>query len=366
MKKILFITNGHGEDLVAAEMIKRLQGKTHLLVLPLVGEGKIYDNLEAVVIGPKRILPSGGFSLRNLWHLPADLYAGLIGNTLEQFGILKDIKNWIDLTVGIGDIMPILGARRVKSPFIFVGVNKSSYYKTFGSNYTPWEKLLLQKNASKVFVRDKVTETDLRTQGIKIANAEYVGNPLMDCIHTTTHKLEEAQTSSLGLEYKTIGFLPGTRGDARINLEDFEKITECLIHMKVPEIELKFLTATNLKTIPEYMERKSFPQLLLGSDLIVGLSGTGNEQAAGSGLPVLSFYGRGSQYNKKFAEAQKQLLGDALYLVKDNDPLPIAAEIWHLLRNPERMQQMGLVGKERMGSPGAVQKIVAFILESIK
>jgi len=100
--------------------------------------------------------------------------------------------------------------------------------------------------------------------------------------------------------------------------------------------------------------------------LIVGLSGTGNEQAAGSGLPVLSFYGRGSQYNKRFADAQKQLLGDALYLVKDNDPLPIAAEIWHLLRNPERMQQMGLVGKERMGSPGAVQKIVAFILESIK
>lgn len=365
MKKILFITNGHGEDLVAAEMIKRLQGKAHLLVLPMVGEGKIYEKLEAVVIGPKKSLPSGGFSLRNLWHLPGDIYAGLIGNTLAQFGILKELKNRIDLTVGIGDIVPILGARRVNAPFIFLGVNKSSYYKTFGYNYTPWEKLLL-KNARKVFVRDKATETNLKTRGIKIENAEYVGNPLMDCIHTSTHKMEESKVTSLGLEYKTIGFLPGTRGDACVNLGDFEKITESLIRMKVPEIELKFLIATDLKPIPEYMERKSFPQLLQESNLIVGLSGTGNEQAAGSGLPVISFYGRGSQYNKRFAEAQKQLLGDALYLVRDNDPLSVAAEIWHLLRNPERMQQMGLAGKERMGSPGAVEKIVAFILEFIK
>jgi len=369
MKKILFITNGHGEDMVAAEMIKKLQGKAHLLVLPLVGEGKIFDNLEAVVIGSRKSLPSGGFSLRHPWHLLADLYAGLLGNTLEQLRILKELKNRVDLTVGIGDIVPIIGASRVKAPFVFVGVNKSSYYKTFGYGYTPWEKLMLQRHARKVFVRDKITEIDLRTRGIKIPNAEYVGNPLMDCLHTTAHwfevkeqKKEEPTLGTQAFEYKTIGFLPGTRGDARINLEDFEKVTESLIHMKVPEIELKFLVATTLRSIPEYMERKNFPQLLLESDLVVGLSGTGNEQAAGSGLAVLSFYGRGSQYNKKFSEAQKQLLGDALYLVKDNDPLSVAAEIWHLLRNPDKMKAMGIIGMERMGSPGAVEKIVEYVL----
>jgi uncharacterized protein (TIGR03492 family) len=109
------------------------------------------------------------------------------------------------------------------------------------------------------------------------------------------------------------------------------------------------------------MENKPFSEVLAQSDLIIGLSGTGNEQAAGSGIPVVSFYGRGSQYNQRFADAQKQLLGDALSLVRDPDPLSVAAEVWNLLRHPDRMAYMGKTGKERMGEPGAVEKIAGYI-----
>ncbi len=111
------------------------------------------------------------------------------------------------------------------------------------------------------------------------------------------------------------------------------------------------------------MLKDSFANVLHLSDVIIGKSGTGNEQAAGSGIPVVSFYGRGSQYNKRFAKAQKQLLGKALSLVQHNDPICVAAEVWQLFRNPDRIKYMGEVGQERMGDAGAVDKIAKHILE---
>lgn len=370
MKKILFITNGHGEDLVAAEIIKKLSGKVKVSVLPVVGEGKPFEPLHVKVLGPRKKLPSGGFSLRNLWYLVKDIYAGLIGNTFEQLRILKKFKGKFDLVVAIGDIVPIIGALKIKAPFIFVGVNKSSYYKWFGHNYTPWEKVLLRKYALKVYVRDKVTEQDLKNRGIKVPSAEYVGNPLMDCVSSPPSTQEATSPSPSKMERGAgafaqagvrIGFLPGTREDAKLNLEDFEKVAEEIIEMKDPDTKFEFMIATTLKDIPEYVKNKPFAEVLAEADLIVGLSGTGNEQAAGSGKPVISFYGRGSQYNKRFAEAQKQLLGEALLLIRQRDPLSVAAEIWQLLRNPIRMEYMGKVGKERIGSGGAVKRIAEYI-----
>ncbi len=356
MKKLLFISNGHGEDLVAAEIIKKLSGKVEMTVLPVVGEGKAFEGLDVKILGPRRELPGGGFSLRNLKYLASDLFYGLLGNTINQVKILRKYKGKFDQVVAIGDIVSMIGAKMVKSPFVFVGVNKSSYYKWFGYNYTPWEKFLLKDHALKVFVRDKYTEERLRTHGIKIPQAVYVGNPLMDCIGSAGVRSTEKSN------VVTIGFLPGTREDARLNLDDFKKIIEEIIKMNKEEIEFKFIVATKEKDIPIYMENRPFSEVLSRSELIIGLSGTGNEQAAGSGIPIVSFYGRGSQYTKKFGEAQKQLLGEALSLVRDQDPISVAAEVWELLRNPTRMKHMGKKGKERMGSPGAVKKISGFLL----
>ncbi len=223
MRRILFITNGHGEDLVAAEIIKKFGREAAPTVFPVVGEGKIFESLNIQVLGPKRKLPSGGFSLRNLFYLAQDIYAGLTKDTLEKIRILRGLRGNFDLVVAIGDIVPIIGALMVKAPFIFVGVNKSSYYKWFGFNYTPWEKLLLQKHALKVFVRDKATERSLKSYGVKIPSAEYAGNPLMDCIGKIPTKVGEGVR---------IGFLPGTRADAYLNLQDFRKVAKEIMLLK--------------------------------------------------------------------------------------------------------------------------------------
>lgn len=365
MKKILFLTNGHGEDLVAAELIHRLKGKADLTVLPLVGARDAFAGLPVEVIGRRQALPSGGFSLRNFWFLLRDLSSGLLGVTHGNLRLLKSLRGQFDLVVAIGDIVPLIAALAVRAPLIFVGVNKSDYYRWFGYSYTPWEKWLLKRYAKRIFVRDQITCDNLIKQGIK---AEYVGNPLMDCV--TPLSLWER-----GLHFNTdrvrardeitIGLLPGTRDDAKLNLEDFEAVIAELITLKDPDTMFHFTIATKLPDVPEYMEKQEFPQLLASADLVIGLSGTGNEQAAGCGIPVISFYGRGSQYDRKFATAQKQLLGDALGLVKSREPRYIAAAIWQLLNNPPCLEQMGRAGRERMGKSGAVADVAQSIKEML-
>ena len=328
MKKILFITNGHAEDLVADQIIKQLPASE-------------YKTDKLSLVDTK--LPSGGFSFRNFKYLIQDIAAGLFGNTIKHLKFLKKHKGKYNLVIAIGDIVPIIAALNTKCPFIFVGVNKSSYYKSFGSSYTPWEKLLLKRYAKKVYVRDKATAHELKF-------AEYVGNPLMDLSGEMTNDPPKADKT-------IIGFLPGTRKDAKVNLEDFDKIAEEIVKMKEPEIELKFVTATTEKDVPAFIENLSFDSLLSQADLVIGLSGTGNEQVAGAGIPVISFYGRGAQYNKGFAKAQKQLLGKALSLIKDNDPILVAAEVWELIRHPYKREVMSKVGQERMGEKALVKRL---------
>lgn len=354
MKKILVLPNGHGEDMVAAELIKRLLGKADISVFPMVDEGKAFSSLDVKVLGPRKNLPGGGFSLRNFNYLMRDLFSGLAGSTIQQIKLLRSYQGQFDLVVGIGDIIPIIGASMVKAPFVFLGVNKTSYYKWFGYNYTSWEKFMLQK-ALKIFVRDKYTEKDLRGWGIRIPSAEYVGNPLMDCMEKITrHSPSPAFT---------IGFLPGTRADVKLNMEDFNKIAEAIVKTNRGEHQLTFSAATDHKNASTLIKKVSFAQVLTDADIIIGLAGTGNEQAAGLGIPVISFYGRGSQYDKKFAEAQKQLLGGALLLIRERSPIiAAAAAAWDLVRDPKKMEEMGKVGKERMGAPGALGKIADFIL----
>jgi len=110
------------------------------------------------------------------------------------------------------------------------------------------------------------------------------------------------------------------------------------------------------------MEKAPFADVLERSDVIIGLSGTGNEQAAGMGKPVVAFPGRGSQYTKKFASAQKQLLGEALCLV-ERKPEKIADAVWSIINDHTRYEYMSNTGKQRMGGPGAVEKIAAYIKE---
>lgn len=363
MRKVLFITNGHGEDMVADRIIKYMPKGIGIDVLPVVGRGGIFERSKVNIIGPRRALPGGGFGLRNFSYLIKDIFYGLIGNTISQIRILRKNRGKYDLVVGIGDIVPIIYSVMTKCPFIFVGVNKSEYYKKLAFNYTGLEKRLLKKYCRLTLTRDEITAKALKANGI---NAKYTGNPMMDMGLTT--RSSEYQSIRKGKEKNhTIGFLPGTREDAYKNIEDFYNIA-----WEISRIDnnIKFLLSfpsslsrEKLARIPKQAKLEvvsDFNKVLSGSNIIIGLSGTGNEQSAGVGLPVIAFPGRGAQFNYKFALGQKELLGGALMLLPRNSQI-IARETVALLDDQKKVSEMGREGKKRMGKPGASKKIASTI-----
>ncbi|HMA60903.1 MAG TPA: hypothetical protein VKN64_11510, partial [Halanaerobiales bacterium] len=89
-KSILFVSNGHGEDLIAANLIKSLLAQDNNLSiseLPVVGKGNTFEKMPVEILGPRETLPSGGFARngwQNLWN---DLTGGLISNTYKQIQV---------------------------------------------------------------------------------------------------------------------------------------------------------------------------------------------------------------------------------------------------------------------------------------
>jgi len=94
-----------------------------------------------------------------------------------------------------------------------------------------------------------------------------------------------------------------------------------------------------------------FGDVLLAADLVIGLAGTANEQAAGLGKPVVVFPGPGIQFNPRFLKAQKRLLGDAV-AVAPPDPAAVAAEAAAILADDARRQRMGAGRPGAHGPPG--------------
>jgi len=166
---------------------------------------------------------------------------------------------------------------------------------------------------------------------------------------------------------RTIGFLPGTREDAYRNIEDFYKIASQIrnIDKRIrfilsfpPNLDRKKLS--KIKSQVKIKISQDFKKVLKTSRIIIGLSGTGNEQAVGLGIPVIAFPGRGAQFNSRFAHGQKELLGNALLLLPRN-PETIAKEAVDLMKNGKRIASMGRIGRKRMGGCGATKRIANII-----
>ncbi len=353
--KVLFLTNGHGEDLIAARIIKELGPSAQVTAMPLVGLGEAFNGLNITVIGPRKKMPSGGFLYQSLASTIKDLMSGLVSVTAQQIRLLWEQKGEFDLVVSVGDIVPIVGALLTRTRFFFVGCAKSDHYDY---SYTPWEIFLLRKYCNKAFPRDIRTHEGMLKAGIR---SYYLGNPMMDGIDVTGKKIRQSADSVL------VGILPGTRDDAQQNIEDIMKVAEKLVSAKE---KIKFEFAVAASPSQDISKFGSFPgmrvftdafgDIISSADVIIGLSGTGNEQAAGLGKPVISFPGRGVQYTRPFAKRQKQLLDGAL-LLTERDPDKCAAAILELLRSKTRISEMAAAGRERMGEQGASTAIAEAI-----
>lgn len=355
---IIFISNGHGEDVIASQIINELSSiieDASISAFPIVGEGRAFRNKNVKILGTQKSFPSGGFTHLSASNFIKDISFGLFSNLISQIKIFVSLRNKFDLAVSIGDIVPIIAALLLNAKFIFIGCAKSDYYKR---SYTALEKYLLRKYCTLCFARDKITSENLNREGIK---SLYVGNPMMDCI-TIGEKIKFLKPNS-----KIIGILPGSRNDAYKNIEDIGKIIRELNEIAGREkIDIEFIAAVSenldLSKLPIirnlHFFKDRFREVINESDMIIGLSGTANEQAAGLGKPVVSFAGRGSQYTELFAKRQKQLLGDALLV---SNISRASLDIWTLLFDADRRRIMSNAGQERMGKSGASKEIAKII-----
>lgn len=376
-RTLLFLSNGHGEDLIAAMIASRLveiEPKVRVEAYPLVGEGGTYRRMGFPVTGVQRAMPTGGFILKRPANLWKDLRAGLLSLTRSQIADLKRQRDRFDGVVAVGDVYPLLLAGRyLKKPTVFVATAKSEYIR---GHYRA-EYASMRTYAVKVFARDARTAEAMVRAGV---NAAYAGNVMMDALPGT------GDDFGLPPGKRGVALLPGSRQDAYGNARDLLGVVDALAARRrdlvyllsvAPGIESQGLVQLAVERGWQPAEpgrseavaarlvrgedelvlvEGAFGDLLRRAEIVVGLAGTANEQAAGMGRPVVAFPGTGTQYTRRFAQAQKRLLGDALALTA-RDPEQAAAEVDRILSDPERYARMAEAGRERMGEPGGALRI---------
>ncbi|WP_288262693.1 lipid-A-disaccharide synthase-related protein [uncultured Prochlorococcus sp.] len=396
---LLFICNGHGEDVIVAEIIKRFLKKIknkNIEVLPLVGNGDVFDTIQSKnfrKIGFLKELPSGGFSNQSLKGFLLDLFAGFLIDNLRNFLIVKQKSKHYYKIIAVGDFLPLFFAWSSECEFSFLGTPKSDhtwnsgpgwslsdlYHKLKGSEWDPWEIFLMASPRCKdLIMRDKITANNLKRKNI---HAKYLGNPMMDFVNETNKKKSNI------IAFKRIILLIGSRyPEAFKNLDNF---LDCLQDFNLANdliILLPLSINANEIKIHSYLNKYGFIKqskvrffidedsvwknkakyILIGKGKFnlwanmanVGLSnaGTATEQIAGLGIPSLSLPGSGPQFTKSFAKRQSRLLGGSVLVCKDKSIL--LKNLSLLLREKVYRLKQAKIGKKRMGKSGASKKIV--------
>ena len=355
--KILVISNGHGEDVIAASIVEaltQLSNLSQVAALPLVGEGYAYQRLSIPIVGTVKTMPSGGFNqdIRQLWR---DINSGLLGLSYHQYQTIKQWGKSGGKILAVGDILPLLLAWLSGAEFAFVGTAKSEYYlrdeknwlastspldRWLGSMYYPWERWLMSHHSCcGVFVRDSLTANTLKRWPIPVYD---LGNPMMDHFQVKQGVDIPATTETL-----TILLLPGSRmPEAKENwqlmLIAVQSVMEALLGRRflflapiAPSLNpLEFVEALiakswqqqplNLRALPLedgqslqftnaqatlILSQQAYQDCLQSAHVGIAMAGTATEQFVGLGKPVITFPGGGPQFTKRFAQNQTRLLG---------------------------------------------------------
>lgn len=393
MKRLLCLSNGHGEDAIASTILQALRQRCpdlDLIALPLVGLGSAYTRLGIPLLHPGKRLPSGGFIYMDLRQLWRDLRAGLLGLLGTQ---VRALQRWQRSSGGhllaVGDIVPLLLAYSAGGTYSFIGTAKSDYYLYdatgrpygwgmgwAGSDYLPWERWLWRSPRCRgIFVRDELTAKGLRQLGYAV---HYCGNPMMDF-------LMPSPTPS-PFTTQTIVLLPGSRPPEAYR--NWQQILRALT--PYPNQPLIFLAAVSssldLRVLEQALEgwqpiasplpqttawQSGQQQLILSSHHFreflhwaqggIALAGTATEQCVGLGKPVITFAGTGPQFTREFAARQKRLLGDSIFLL--DDPQEAIPTLWKIWEDAALLARITANGKERMGAPGASDRIAEQLLK---
>ncbi len=398
MFKILILSNGHGEDLSGSLIAKQLLKSGHSVhALPIVGKGNHYEKEKIKIIGKTKEFSTGGIGYNSFKGRITEIFGGEIFYLLKRLHLTFKIRKKYDYFFIVGDIVPVFFAWVCKKDFFTYLVAYSSHYE--GKLKLPWPSkfFLLSKKAKKIYTRDSLTANDLTLQLKK--KVSFVGNPFMDKFFPRKRELKKNEFS--------IGLFPGSRFpeildnfvlileilEALSDLRYFQKIhfNFAIVNalsssqikqifkkrgwLKLEKIKDKSLLKFRYKFLEVNIYWNNFDTILLKSTCCISMAGTAAEQAIGLGKPVIQIEGKGPQFTKTFAEAQRRLLGKYVFCatnyIDKNDQIKktiklIIKVIYLIELNKKFMISCNENAQKRMGANKACLKMVDDINNVIK
>ena len=407
MSRILLISNGHGEDLSASLLGRELLNRQQWVeALPLVGAGDAYRRAGLGVIGRTRNFSTGGLGYTSLRGRLTELWQGQVQYLCGRILSLMRHRREYGLVVAVGDLVPVLAAWLSGRPAVVYLVAYSSHYE--GKLRLPWPCgwLLRQERIQAIWSRDALTADDLSGQlGRPV---RFLGNPFQDAVAAAASPSPTA--AARGLAVQGLGLLPGSRlPEAKANLllmlEVLTRLPEPLqrpgalrlqaaLVGELGAAEVLAAAAPLGWTLAEpgqggqdvvlrwgHLELRllwqGFVEVLRDSDLLLAMAGTAAEQAVGLGKPVLQLAGSGPQFNGRFAEAQRRLLGAGVSCAAGESgqdatlstTAAMVADQLAQLGDPERgpawRRELEQIAAARLGPPGGSARQAEAIMETL-
>ena len=389
-KRILFISNGHGEDNHSSYIIETLlemHPSIEITAMPIVGEGNAYRRLGIPIIGPTQNIPSGGFSYTNRLHFLKDLQSGLLSLTWRQLQKVWEYSTTCDLIMATGDSISQGFAYSTGRPYIsFISCLSALYEGKL--NIGPFLGTFLHSSRClTVFTRDPYTAQDLQSQNI--SKAKFGGIPSLDKLKPTGKNL------NLQANIPMIALLPGSRLPEAIRnfklqldfvleickLTSFSRVQfrAALVPRLMSKLEEiasskgwecnnnKLIHQNNAKRVEILCYSDAFNDILHECTLMLGMAGLAVDQGIAIGKPVIQIPGEGPQFTYSFAEAQTRLIGSCAQTIGTGpaslETLREAARcVVDTINNKEYLLACVEKGQQRFGSPGASIRIANSLL----
>jgi len=336
MSTLDIISNGHGEDMIAATIVGALEDQPIANVFPLVGNGAAFTSMGITPTITQPPLPSGGFVV-GLNDFLNDIRAGFFGQFWRQSAALRQSTASAQLVVG--DVYALfMATRHTKRPTVFFPTAKSER----AIPHYAIERLFIKSKAQLVFPRDIETHRMFQSHGIR---SRFFGNPMFD------HMVSNAQKQS----ELSVALLPGSRNEGigniglmldvidQLNLnrpadfcfalpKHFDEHTLAVAIANRPwVIQSSPLQLQHAKQSICIQVSHSFFDVLQAANVVIGLAGTANEQAMHAKRQLISFVGTGPQSNKQRFLAQHQLIdGVSPVFIDSSQPSIIANQLRNL------------------------------------
>lgn len=403
-QRLLYISNGHGEDNHSSHIIRTLREirpNLEIVALPIVGEGNAYRNIDVPIVGPTYTLPSGGFTYMNRLRLIDDIRAGLLTMTWKQYKAMKRYVNQVDFVAATGDTIGQAFAFLSGKPFVsFISPLSAMYEGRLNMDLILWQ-LLKSERCKAVATRDAYTAEDLRKQGLE--KVVFGGIPSLDRLKPKGKDLQIAEDD------KMIALLPGSRtaeatrnfklqmqltlNAAQLNpclkfraalvpsvMAEVEKIAKdegwAYVQHEATEDRKSWVALTKEAADSDSQAAEiicysdAFSDIACRCRLVVGMAGLAVDQAMAIGKPIVQIAGEGPQFTYAFAEAQDRLLGISAKTIGTEAATPeilkeAARCVVETVEDEAYLRACVENGQKRFGPFGASARIANLILKHL-